>query len=112
MDATAETGVIGWGIENNGVITNTYGTYKGNFTLNAGSKWVTHNGRFLNQLVLGNGAPDPASVADLRGGYFSMALRLPDSWHRTICRKTLGLGSSPMRLSRRPRKAVVKRPGR
>ena len=98
MDATAETSVIGWGIENNGVITNTYGTYKGNFTLNAGSKWVTHNGRFLNQLVLGNGAPDPASVADLRGGYFSMALKAAGFLAQDYLQKDSWVGKFPYAL--------------
>ena len=95
LDATAETSVIGWGIENNGVITNTYGTYKGNFTLNAGSKLVTHNGRFLNQLVLGSGVSEPTGVADLRGGYFSMALEAAGFLAQDYLQKNSWVGKFP-----------------
>lgn len=74
LDATKETSALNWAIENNGQLETTYGTYKGNFTLNVGSRLITHGGRFLNQLILGSGVTDPTAVADLRGGYFSMGL--------------------------------------
>ena len=78
-----------------GVITITYGTYKGNFTLNAGSKLVTHNGRFLNQLVLGSGVSEPTGVADLRGGYFSMALEAAGFLAQDYLQKNSWVGKFP-----------------
>ena len=97
-DATTELSVLNWAIENNGTLETTYGAYKGNFTLNAGSRLVTHGGRFLNQLVLANGVADPTTVADLRGGYFNMDLAAAGFLSQGYLQKNNWVGKFPYAL--------------
>lgn len=97
-DATTELSVLNWAIENYGTLETTYGAYKGNFTLNAGSRLVTHGGRFLNQLVLANGVADPTTVADLRGGYFNMDLAAAGFLSQGYLQKNNWVGKFPYAL--------------